>query len=191
MQQGWPGTVELVEHGALDQLSPAEIDDLAAEPGDVPLVTRLRDGTEVVLRADAVHERVREIVRSLDEDELDFLVLLCTGRFDDLCSRHFLLESQRVVDAGVAALSRPGKTVGTLLPAPGQTHADVGVTSHASPYAGDRFEEAAAELSAADVIVLHCMGYSLEHKRRVAAATGKPVLLAREMVASAVGWLLR
>jgi protein AroM len=36
---------------------------------------------------------------------------------------------------------------------------------------------------------MHCMGYTEAMRRRVAAVTGKPVLLARRLVASAVAEL--
>ncbi|HSM60190.1 MAG TPA: AroM family protein, partial [Longimicrobiales bacterium] len=62
--------------------------------------------------------------------------------------------------------------------------------AHASPYLDDRFEAAAAELSTCDVVVMHCMGYTEEQRRRVREASGTPVLLARRLVASAMAQLL-
>jgi len=37
---------------------------------------------------------------------------------------------------------------------------------------------------------MHCMGYTEAQRGRVAAASGRPVLLARRLVASAVAQLL-
>ena len=45
-------------------------------------------------------------------------------------------------------------------------------------------------MSKTDLIVMHCMGYTEAMRRRVAAITGKPVLLARRVVADAVAQLL-
>jgi protein AroM len=63
-------------------------------------------------------------------------------------------------------------------------------TSHASPYSGDRFAEAARELSGSGLIVMHCMGYSEAMRARVAKHNRAPVLLSRRMVAGAIRQLL-
>ena len=60
----------------------------------------------------------------------------------------------------------------------------------ASPYRADDFARAAHELTDADLVVMHCMGYTEAMRRSVAAVTGRPVLLARRLVASAVSQLL-
>ena len=62
--------------------------------------------------------------------------------------------------------------------------------AHASPYSDGRFEEAARELAKTDLIVMHCIGYDEAMRRRVAAVSGGPVLLARRLVASAVAELI-
>ena len=98
----------------------------------------------------------------------------------------------------MAALCAGMHRIGVLLPLAEQAddfhyqpdaHQEL-VTSWASPYRGDRFDEAGRELATCDAVVLHCMGYSEEHRRRVAEASGRPVLLARRMVAAGLGQLL-
>jgi len=203
MAPAWGEELDIVQHGVLDGLSESEIQALAPVNDEPRLVSRLRDGTETVVRAASVHERMQELVRRLDDDrdengeEVDLLVLLCTGHFDDLVSRHLLVKAQPVVDHGVAALSTSCSRVGVLVPVAEQAMRLDGLASYASPYSPhsphseDRFERAAEELGEADLIALHCMGYTMAHKRRMAELTGKPVLLAREMVATAVSWLVR
>jgi protein AroM len=61
--------------------------------------------------------------------------------------------------------------------------------SHASPYTPGRLEEAAAELADADLVVMHCMGYTEAMRRTVADISRRPVLLARRLVAAAVAQL--
>jgi protein AroM len=184
------GSLEVVERGALDGLDRRTIDDLAPKGGERRLVSRLRDGTEVSLRAEWVHRRVNDMVTELSSQALDFVVLLCTGRFPDLRSSHLIVEAQAVVDHTAAAF---GGRLGVLVPHEAQM-ADVRgghvAVSHASPYSGARFRDAALELEGASVIVMHCMGYTEAMRAVVAEQTGKPVLLARRMVASAVAQLL-
>jgi protein AroM len=195
MKPWWDGSsLEIEERGALDGLSREDIARAAPRETDERLVSRLRDGTEVLLEAQWAHHRVEEIVRQLDAEGVDVLVLLCTGRFDGLSPKGILVAAGPVVDHGLAAFSRPGTSVGVLLPNEGQMASfrcePAGnrrfVLSHASPYSGDRWEAAARELEAADFVVMHCMGYTEPMRRKIAGSTGKPVLLARRMVAAAI-----
>src|SRR4051812_35990583 len=73
--------VEPVEFGALDDMGRAEIAALAPRPGEERLVSRLRDGTEIVLGKPAIENRLASILERLDEGGYDLIVLLCTGRF--------------------------------------------------------------------------------------------------------------
>lgn len=184
--------------GVLDEIDPAELGRLTPSAGEEHLVSRLRDGTEVVLRGKWVQERIQEIVNQLEADAFDFVVLLCTGHFPTLTSNRLLIEAQSIVDHGIAALTRGVSRIGVLLPHENQIPSfrcevagnETFLMSHASPYSGARFAEAARELRGADVIVMHCMGYSEAHRREMVEQTGKPVLLARRMVATAVAQLL-
>ncbi len=125
-----------------------------------------------------------------DRSDYDFLVLLCTGKFDALCSKHLLLKAQPIVDHGVAAFTAASSKLGVLVPLAEQMASVDALTSYASPYGGDRFQQAAGELAQANLIVMHCMGYSDAMREKMAELTGKPVLLARRMVVTAVAQLL-
>jgi len=197
MRPWWDGlSLDIDEHGVLDGLTPAEIERLAPGDDDVPLVSRLHDGTEVLLGAHSVHHRVEEIVRKLDG--IDVVVLLCTGQFHGLTSRGILVAAGPVVDHGLAAIAESAPSIGVLLPNEGQKASfrcePAGnrrfLLSHASPYSGDRWETAARELEEADLIVMHCMGYTEPMRLKLAEKTGRPVLLARRMVAAAVAQVL-
>lgn len=191
-----PG-IEPVEVGALDNLVPGAIARLAPRDGDPTLVSRLRDGTEVVISKTWTQRRLAEIMHDLDGRGFDLIVLLCTGHFEGLRSRTLMVEAQRVVDHTVDAVSEDGRTVGVMVPLATQmdefhvrSHGRTSVVmAHASPYSDGRFEDAARELAKTDLIVMHCIGYSEAMRRRVAAVSGKPVLLARRLVANAVAEL--
>jgi protein AroM len=191
------GRLTVEQHGALDGLDPGALARLLPAEGEERLVSRLRDGTEVVLPSGFVHERVHELVSRLEGVGFDFLVLLCTGPFPGLSPKKLLVAAQPVVDHAAAALLRESAMLGILVPHEAQmasarsgSGTSATLVSHASPYSGDRWDEAARELSAADVIVLHCMGYTEAMRARMAEATGKPILLARRLVAAAVAQLV-
>ena len=191
-----PG-IEPVEVGALDDLTPEAIAGLAPRQGDHTLVSRLRDGREVTIGKAWTQRRLAGIMDDLDGRGFDLIVLLCTGHFEGLRSRTLMVEAQRVVDHTVDALSEDGRTVGVMVPLATQmdefhvqSHGRTSVVmAHASPYSDGRFEDAARELAKVDLIVMHCIGYSDAMRRRVAAVSGRPVLLARRLVANAVAEL--
>jgi protein AroM len=208
--------IEPVEVGALDDLSPEAIARLAPGVGDQALVSRLRDGREVTIGKAWTQRRLVEIMDDLDRRDLDLVVLLCTGHFDGVRSRTLMVEAQRIVDHTVEALAEDGRSVGVMVPLARQidefhlraveasarssddltsgrhtrSHGATSITmAHASPYSDGRFEDAARELAKTDLIVMHCIGYSEAMRRRVAAVSDKPVLLARRLVANTVAEL--
>lgn len=193
-----PDSVDVVEVGALDGLDAAEIAALAAEPGDERLVTRLRGGGQTVLRKAWVTERLQQMLDDLGAAQHDAVVLLCTGEFTDLTAEGLFLDAQQMVDHGAAALCHRAARVGIVLPLAEQA-GDVSfrprdgqetVVTHASPYDGDRFAEAGRELADTDVVIMHCMGYTEDQRDAVAAASGRPVLLARRLVAAALAQIV-
>ena len=192
--------IEPVEHGALDGLDDQAIAAMAPAPGEPRLVTRLSDGREVVIGKTRTQARLQALFDRLDGEGFDALVLLCTGHFPGLHCRTLLVEAQRVVDHLTQALTEGAARVGVMVPHAEQMaelHAVLppGIelrTAHASPYApaspgaGDRFAAAGRELADCDLIVMHCMGYTPAQRTAVRTASGRPVLLAQHMLASAV-----
>lgn len=190
--------VDVVERGALDGLDDATIAALAPKDGEYSFATRLADGRQVVLGKQAAEERLADVVRTLDREGLDLVVVLCAGARLPKPERTMLLEPQRVVDGITAALAESAGTLGIVMPLERQvaqfrlaaeTRAALRVT-HASPYVGDRFAEAGRELAGCDLVVLHCMGHTQAMRDKVAAACGAPTLAAPAMVAGVMRQVL-
>ncbi len=193
-----PASTRVRELGALDGLGPESVAALAPEDGEARLVTRMADGSQAVVSHRRMQARLQELLDRLEQDGDTVTVLLCTGAFPGLKAPGLFLDAQHLVDHGVAGLCAELRRIGLLLPLAEQADGfhwrpapdqEVRV-SHASPYQADRFTDAGNELSDCDVVVMHCMGYTEEQRRRVADASGRPVLLARRLVASAVAQLL-
>lgn len=190
--------VTVREMGALDGLSAEEVAGLAPAGDDARLVTRMRDGSQVVVRKAWVRDRLQELLDGSGADGRTLTVLLCTGEFAGLRAPGLLVDAQHIVDHGIAALCAGVRRIGLMLPLAEQADGFHWVpaapqelrTTFASPYRGDRFTIAAADLVDCDVVVMHCMGYTEEQRERVADVCGRPVLLARRLVASAVAQLL-
>jgi protein AroM len=186
--------IEVIEAGMLDDLSPAEIDALRPAAGAPVIVSRLRDGSEVVMDHRKVAARLQPLIDA--HEDADILVLLCTGSFPSLSARSPLVKAGSVVDDQVAALGRFGQRIGVMVPGAAQVRhyqdkaSGKTIAAYASPYGRPRWREAVDELFDADVIVMHCMGYDRAMREHVAALSGKPTLLSRSLVASAVAELL-
>ena len=193
------GRIDVTEIGALDGLSEAEIAAMAPDPGEETLVTRLRDGREVITGKRKTQARLQTLFDRIDaEGRFGAIVLLCTGYFPSLHSKTLLVEAQRIVDHMTHTLTEGSGKVGLMVPnrvqiAEFHEVAPPGVEitgTWSSPYADQRFAAAAAEVAGCDLTVMHCMGYDDSHRAIVQQVTGKPVLLAQRMLAAGVAQLV-
>jgi protein AroM len=184
------------EFGALDGMDADQVRAMAPDTGEERLVTRLKDGTEVIIGKKKTQKRLQELFTRLDGEGYDLIVLLCTGHFEPFRVKTPFLEPQLVVDNFVKGLSYGAKTLGVLVPNEKQTEEVHGIDgleakmSAATPYGAPRFAEAGRELADTDVIVMHCMGYSEAMRREVAEGARRPVLLSRRMVAQAIDLII-
>ncbi|MDR7486500.1 MAG: AroM family protein [Armatimonadota bacterium] len=192
--------VRLIEAGALDGLSREDIAALAPDGDDRTLVTRLRDGTEVLVD----HRRILPLVQAcLDrvQDEADLILMLCTGTFPSFRTRRLLLYPDRLLFQTARAVASDAR-LGVLTPSarqiPDQERrwrevGSVVAVRAFSPYRqGDDLEAACAALASAqvDLVVLDCLGYTVALKRRVIEHVRRPVLLARTVLARTAAEIL-
>jgi len=195
-----PSTVSIVEGGALDGLSEAEV--LAHTPASKgsTLCSRLADGTEVQFDKDFAHERLQQVIRTL-EDDVDLIGILCAGTFTKLTAKIPLLIPNQLLQGYLTALSLPGPW-GMLVPKADQVEPILAeleewgveaVGMALSPYAeGDRLEQAVRELVDRQVsaILLNCFGFTLEMKARAQAVSQKPVIAVGSMFIHALTELI-
>ncbi|MFJ8788602.1 AroM family protein [Streptomyces sp. NPDC102462] len=201
-----PG-VRLVEHGALDEddftggSEAATRREVAPEPGEAPLVSRLRDGGSVLLGHRALILRMQRAVARAEAQGAVATLLLCTGRFPAIHGSRPVLFAEPLVQRAVAAIVGEAP-VGLVCPHPDQV-ADVTrrwsellpgpvTAAGADPYAPAeeahrQIAEAARKLAdgGAAWLVLDCIGYTEQMRRTAARAAGRPVLLARSLAVRA------
>lgn len=198
----WLGSdVEIREAGALDDLSREEISALAPTEGDYVLVSRLRDGSSARMAEHKILPLVQQKISELYRDGVEVVVLLCTGQFPTFQTPGLLVLPEPLVYSVTGALARE-RRLGVLCPDPEQVRQDrlawqpfcrEAVVCAASPYLpGDELATAAQELRSAqvDLIVMNCMGYTLDMQQQVRRIAGVPVLLARRLVARVLAELL-
>lgn len=200
-----------VQYGALDLVDEAGVADLFPRRGERLLVTRLKTGATVKVSEDRLEPYVRRAVSAATR-EAGLIVLLCTGSFSCIEASVPILYPDRVLVSYCFSVLTRG-TLGVIIPDAGQVEqrravwtaaadkaaAEVDIlVSSASPYRKEQGRQceypeivsAATELANCDLIVLDCMGYTLEMKRIVRRHSSKPTALARSVVARAVAELL-
>ena len=196
--------IEVTQDGALDDLSTAEIEELAPLKEERVLVTKLAGG-EVVQVSEARLEPYMQHAVERASARAELVVLLCTGSFACLRSHVPLIHPDRLLlDFCFSALTEG--VLGVIVPDQSQieqrgqlwrrirsaraAQVELKFTA-ASPYTADgAVEDAAAFLADCNLLALDCMGYSAVAKQRAAAAQKSPVVLARSVVALAVSELI-
>lgn len=197
---GWIGDrpgLEIREAGALDGLSRAEVERAGrAGDGGLPLVSRLRDGSEVVVPAGFVEPRLLRLAEAVPPG--DFGAILCTGRFRSAPAR--IVRADAAFEDALARAAAPGASVGVLVPherqledarrrVPAGRRALAAAWSPYGPAETRRaslLEVVERRFAGAGLIGLNCLGYSGADAQAVEAATGAPVVLARRALAEAV-----
>lgn len=195
--------VRRIHRGVLDGMTHAEI---AArykpEGGEPELVTRLQDGTEVVLSRARMKNGVQQTLAALEAEGCDAILLLCTGTFDGLaCNKAWLIEPDHIIPAMVAGLVEK-RQLGIIVPIASQIGSERGkwrplhrapIFAAASPYAGsdDALIDAGKELKArgAEAILLDCIGFTERH-RQALLPLGLPVIVSNAVAAKALSELL-
>lgn len=187
--------IEIVEYGILDSYTYEEAFRLfKPKEGDNVLVSRMRDGKQIKMSEKLVHESIQKCIYKVEEDGIKSIFLLCTGKFPHFEHKGILLEPYSLLHSIVKNVA--GSKFGVIVPDKSQidqsinnwkdTERDILIKA-VSPYVDfyNNIEKEALELKNEDLslIVLDCMGYSLEMKEKVRQITGKPVLLPRIIMA--------
>ena len=185
--------VRVLQAGALDGLSRGDIAALAPSDGKDALITRLTDGTEVIVSKPAILGRLQACLDAL-APKTDACVILCAGKFPAFQSPHPVLLPERLIAAAADAVWEGGR-LGVIVPIPHQRagaaarwqHIDPDVAvAVASPYqgAGDVMS-AAEELRRAGVTltIMNCLGFTSATKAVVRDVTRAPALLPISLIA--------
>lgn len=195
------GEIDVIEAGALDGLSLDEVELLRPEAGDYVLVTRMADGTAVKIAEKHIVPRMQDAIDGLVRRGAQTIALVCTGEFPHFDCERLIVRPQRVL-FNVASSVAAGLRLGVILPDGDQIPqarnrwAAAGSELRfepASPYGPvECVELAAGNLSrwGAQVVVMDCMGYTLAMKEMVRRITGRPVILARSILARVLAELI-
>ena len=186
--------------GVLDGLTPEEVrSSFGPRPGGAVLITKLLDGSSVVIDKERTEAAARDRLATLEAEGCTTILMLCTGHFASLaCETARLLEPDRILPPAVAGLAGE-EQVGIVVPLIEQAETEAGkwrplakppIFAAASPYGGDgpSVAEAAADLAArgAGILVLDCMGFLELHRREAIEGSGLPAVLSNALMAKIV-----
>ena len=188
---------EILECGALDGLGLSGIEELAPEPGDYMLVSKLRDGLPVRLARNKIIEKVQRCINSLVGRGADLTVILCSGEWPKFSSPKLVVAPGETFCGFTLGMVNDGDKLGVMVPDEDQVdvaerkwHKEkvklcIAVASPFGLTANDEVARAARNLkqSGVDLVAMDCVGYTMEKKRIVQEVTGKPVVLVRSVIA--------
>ena len=200
-----PEGLRITQRGALDGLSPHDITAYAVDPGEMGIVTKLLDGSSVLLSHRKILPAMQEKVDHLIHDDgAELIVVLCGANWSALRSEKLIVNPGTLFPGVIGSLAA-GRRLGIIKPDAGQIqkeqarYAELGITAvvtAASPYAGperlNQAREAAATLRDArcDLVWMTCVGMDAPMRDIVAGITGAPVILAHALLARIVTELM-
>jgi protein AroM len=188
--------IEIVEEGLLDGVPQEEIDLLKPEFGEIPLVTRLKDGNQVQLSEEKISSMLHENIDNMrTKKDVHAVGVLCTHDFHEsrfsfpvIFPHHYLnfliTQSLRIYNLGIVVPLENQIKVATRKWEEEKVCAEV-----KSPYEeGIEWEEIAQKFiqEKVEAVILDCIGYTIQDKQQLQKTLPSPVLLPRTIIAHAI-----
>lgn len=194
------GDIELLEAGALDEITEEELAAMAPEGEETALVSCMRDGRQVIFAERHILPRLQRCIEQLQAQGAEVILFLCTGKFPAFKAEVPLIFPYDVLRALLPAIGGE-QSLTVIVPDRLQiseseqdwrNFAQKVQVMAASPYgpAEELLQAVRSTPIEGDFIVLDCIGYSGDMKRQISAQTGKRVLLARTLAARVAAELL-
>lgn len=185
--------VTVLEAGALDHITEAELQDMRPEGNETALVSRMRDGRQVIFAEKHILRLLQQCVTELQDKGADAILFLCTGRFPSFEADIPLIFPYDILRALFPVLGGK-RSLTVLVPDKLQVeeaekdwgnYAEKVQAIAVSPYSSMEtlLETLSNHEIEGDMIIMDCIGYSCEMKEAVAKLSGKPVLLPRTLAA--------
>jgi protein AroM len=185
---------EIVEAGALDEMTLTDVKKMEMRPDDYILVSRMRDGTEIKIAKRALLPLLQSRIHHLEEKGVRLTVLMCTGKFPQFDSKGLIVTPSEILHGVVDGAIKKGR-LAVVFPAKEQItyinreFAKEGIELYGdwlSPYEGDGDLDAlCARIKAwkPNLVFLNCFGFTRKVKNAVEKATGVPALQSNAMIA--------
>lgn len=188
----WPEDLLVQQFGVLDDVTAATLSATPIHLNESRFYTRLAGGDYVTIGGGLIGRHLDPLLHRLDGQGFDLIVLITTGLFQPTCLGTPFLHGQQVVDAWIGSLVMGSCKLGLIYPLARQhngfAHGTLIQNAQAVAATGgmERLEDATAGLSDADLILMHSVGYTERMAESVSAASRKPVVTARRIIAAAL-----
>ena len=191
--------IEILEKGLLDNLTPEEIERLKPEIKETPLVTRLREGSQVQLSEKKISSLIPEVIESMKAKmNVRAAGVLCTHDFPKTKFSIPVIFPFDYLNLLITQKLRV-RNLGVVVPLEDQIKMTKKkwkiqkvVVEAKSPYAeGKSWEEIAQSftLEKVEAVVLDCIGYKIQDKEEMQSFLSVSILLPRVVLASAINQL--
>lgn len=191
--------IKILEAGLLDNLSPAEIEQLHPEYEETPLVSRLRDGSQVRLSEQKISALLPEVIDSMKTKmKIQAVGLLCTHDFPDTKFSSTVISPFNYLNFLTTQVLKV-RYIGIVVPLENQIDMTKKkwerkkiIVEAKSPYTkGKSWEEIAREFTREEVeaVILDCIGYKIQDKQALQNLISSPILLPRVILVYAINQL--
>jgi protein AroM len=184
---------EIVEAGALDDLTMKDIEKIDLNPEDYILVSRMRDGREIKITKKFVIPRMQKQLEKIEEHGVRLTVVMCTGKFPQFKSKGLVVTPSEILKGVIEGSLKEGK-LAVVYPTKEQVsyaqrdfkreNIDVYADS-VSPYEPKDVEGLLIRLrdEKPDLVFLNCFGFPISLKDKVKGETGKPTIHSSSVIA--------
>ena len=107
--------VKIIERGALDGLTRTQLEQITLSDQDAHLVTRLNDGTSIMVGKTYISNKIQEQLKEMDTMDIDYIILLCTAEFPGIISKKCLIKPAEVLGNTIRGLF-PTAKLGVITP---------------------------------------------------------------------------
>jgi len=191
--------IRMVQRGLLDDLAAEDIQVWNPPGTGFPLVTRLRDGSEVLISEHKATLLLLDALRAMHEElDVDAAGVLCTHCFARFKFPVPVILPFDVMEFLVTHVLM-AKRLGIVVPLPEQIELSrlkwekASLLESKSPYsAGESWNTVAGRLKRRklDAVILDCIGYTIEDKASLESYLSIPVILPRIILASAINQII-
>lgn len=188
--------IEIVEEGLLDDMPPEEIDLFKPEFTEIPLVTRLRDGSQVELSEQKIGSLFHDAIdRMRTHKDVRAVGVLCTHDFQETRFSFPVIFPHHHLNYLITQAFQIN-ILGVVVPLENQVEmakrkweAEKVIAEVKSPYVkGKSWEDIAQRFKQdkAEVVILDCIGYTIQDKEQLQNRLASPILLPRTVLAHAI-----
>ena len=183
---------EVIVKGALDEVSPEELEEFKHRENEEILVALDRNLEPITVPEAEVKNRMQGKIREMEREGVTMITVYCSGRFDKLESSVPLVLPGAILEHNILAIAE-GRKVSVLVPDAEQIDRTykqfeaLGVipfVTSASPFGSRELLREACEKAAEfgpDIIVMDCTSFNREIRDFARNVTGKPVITAESI----------